>query len=1069
MQSIPTQLISSAAALLRPRMMLWSGGLLALALSMPCAGSGQEGRAPRSVVHDSVFQRLDARPIGPPGTSGRIASIEVLDRDPRVIWVGSATGGLWKSEDGGHTWEPQMDTVRVNSIGSVAVHQAAPHIVWVGTGEANTRNSMGVGRGVWKSQDGGRSWRHMGLERTEHIEAVVLHPEDPDVAWVSAPGPAWSDGDQRGVFKTTDGGETWRKVLYVDERTGAFELVLDPSNPNHLLASTWEHRRDPWFFSSGGEGSGLWKSYDGGESWARITSEHGLPEGELGRIGIAFSASDPRVAYALVEAEESALVRSEDGGETWRPVNTSTNVNDRPFYYSRVAVDPTNENRVYRISGDVSMSEDGGRTFEDITANGVHVDHHAFWTHPNGHTVITGSDGGVYFSNNRGDTWRFVENLPLAQFYHLAVGMDRPFSVYGGLQDNGSWRGPSEVWETPTYRGGSSVMAHHWVELGAGDGFAAIPDPTTPGVAYNMSQAGNLRRADLRTTEERSIRPPAPDSGTDLRFNWNSGLALDPFDSRVIYYGSQFLHRSPDRGESWEIISPDLTTDDPAKQRQRASGGLTLDVSGAENHTTILTIAPSPVERGVIWVGTDDGNVQVTRDDGATWTNVVERIPGVPPGTWVPHIEASEHDAGTAYVVFDNHRRGDWATHVYRTRDYGETWVPLSPEQVDGYVHAIEEDPVEPDLLFLGAEFGLYYSVDGGDTWRKWTPGAYPDGAPTRALVVHPRDHDLAVGTHGRGAWIVDDIRPLREFATDPSLAERPLHLFGPPPAVRHTRGTVGPFYFPGSTKYLGPNRPYGGLLSYWVSGRAASPPGDVEGETEGPELPVEIAILEGDSVIRLLEGPAEPGVNRVVWDLRVDPIEEEGEPGPEVLPGTYEVRVRLGDAVSSRSLEVLQDPRTDRTLSAMAAQRETILEGRRVQSDLARAIDRLEETRETLELYETRLADWEGGGPEQGRSLLDQTAELQEAATVLLVELRLPDDVKGSVYDGSVTAELSTTLGRATSTPDRPSPGRERELQWALDRAEGVSDRVDRFYSVEMQLYLDALEAAGFDLLSAG
>ncbi|HEX6133505.1 MAG TPA: hypothetical protein VFZ24_06065 [Longimicrobiales bacterium] len=1062
--------------------------LATLMIIAPACASAQRTRAPAAVQTDSVFHGLQARPIGPPGTSGRVAAVDVSPRDDREIWVGAATGGLWKSRDAGFTWTPVMDSVPVNSIGAIGIAPSAPDVVYVGTGEANTRNSMGVGRGVWKTQDGGRSWSYVGLPGTERIEAIIVHPRDPNTAWLSAQGPAWSDGEERGVFKTTDGGRTWRKVLYVDARTGAFELVIDPSNPEHLIASTWEHRRWPWFFTSGGPGSGLWSSWDGGETWRRQTESNGLPKGELGRIGLAFATNDPRVVYALVEAEKSALLRSDDGGETWRAVNTETNVNDRPFYYSRIYVDPTNENRVYRVAGDLTMSEDGGRTFRNIAPwSSVHVDHHAFWTHPDGRTIITGNDGGVYISHDRGGAWRFVENLVLAQFYHLSVDDATPFNVYGGLQDNGSWVGPSQVWETPSFKG-SHIVAHHWKEIGFGDGFAAVADPRHPNTGYSMSQGGNLRRFDLVTGEERDIMPTPPDDTTKLRFNWNAGIALDPLDPDVIYYGSQFLHTSRDRGETWRIISPDLTTNDPEKQKQAESGGLTLDVTAAENHTTILTIAPSPVERGVIWVGTDDGNVQVTRDGGGSWSNVVTRIRGVPSGTWVPHIEASRHAAGTAYVVFDDHRRGDWATYVYRTTDYGASWQPLASSGVDGYALAIEEDPVEPNLLFLGTEFGLYVSLDGGRSWRRWANGGYPAGASTMALVVHPRDHDLAIGTHGRGAWIIDDIRPLRALARSPRISESGVHVFDIPPAIQHTRGISGPFYFPGDTRYQGPNRPYGALISYWVGREAAAAVaadtgaaapaagGFMPGPQSGGRGPARIEIVEGDSVIRTLRGPAKHGVNRIAWALERRGIPQPGaaadapEPaGPEVLPGRYSVRVRIGDQVSEGVVDVLQDPRTDRPVVAMRQNLETVTRGQRAVADLRRAIDRLERTQSALELYGKELARWESADSATRASLIERTDSVKARVRALLERLRLPPDTKGIVDDTTVTSRLQEALGRATSTPDQPSPDRVQILEQAIARARDLLAEIDRFHATEVSAYRDAVRAAGFELLGGG
>jgi len=1045
---------------------------------------------------DSIFRGLDARSIGPAGTSGRVSAIAISPRDERIAYVGAATGGLWRSPDGGFTWSPLMDDLSVSSIGAIAVSPATPHTLWVGTGEGSTRNSMGVGRGIWKSEDDGKTWRHVGLAETERIEKIRLHPADPDVAWVSALGPAWSDGEERGVFKTTDGGESWRKVLYVSERTGAFDLVVDPSNPDHLLASTWEYRRWPWFFESGGPGSGLWESWDGGETWERQGPEDGLPRGDLGRIGLAFSPGDPDVAYALVEAEESALLRSEDGGRSWKAVNTDTNVNPRAFYYSRIAVDPTNENRVYRISGDLDMSEDGGRTFETIAPwESVHVDNHTFWASPDGTTLWTGNDGGVFITHDRGGAWRFVENLPLSQFYHLSVDHEVPFNVYGGLQDNGSWRGPSQVWEQPSFAG-ANVVSHHWRTIGFGDGFAALSDPTDPTLGYSQSQGGFLRRFDLETNETELIRPPAPDSATELRFNWNAGIALDPFDPEVIYYGSQFVHRSPDRGETWEIISPDLTTDDPEKQRQAESGGLTHDVTNAENHTTILVIAPSPLERGVLWVGTDDGNVQLTRDGGETWTNVVDRIPGVPEATWVPHIEASAHDPATAYVVFDDHRRGNWTPYVFRTRDYGESWQALSPEQIDGFIHTLEEDPEEPNLLFLGTEFGLYVSLDAGAEWRKWIHGGYPAGVPTREVVVHPRDADLAVGTHGRGAWIVDDIRPLRAVAAAPGIAERPLHLFEIPPAIQHNRGMTGPFYFPGDTRYEGENRPYGALVSYSVSPGVAEAAAEGEedraeaggGEPEGGGSPfgpqgsavgtgpATLEILEGDSVIRTLRGPAEAGVNRRAWGLERRGIPTPGAPedapeptGPEVLPGTYGVRVTVGDHTAEGTVEVRPDPRREKSIEVLRANLDAYWRGQERMAELRGAVRRLEETREALDLAAGRLEGWDGGDEAAREDLAEATDSVRSRVSALLERLRVPDDTKGIVKDTTMTSRLGGAINEATGTPYAPSEGRLRQMEWTMRAAARLLGEIEAFYAEDLPAYRRTLTEAGFDLFGSG
>ena len=714
-----------------------------------------------------LFSGMKARSIGPAGMSGRIGDIEAVVSNSNIIYVGAATGGVWKSTNGGITWKPIFDNQPASSIGAVSVFQANPSIVWIGTGEGNPRNSVGVGNGIYKSLDAGETWKFLGLEKTEKIHRVVLHPTDPNIAYVAALGTTWGENPERGVFKTTDGGKKWQKLLFIDQKTGCADLVMDPTNPNKLFAAMWEHRRWPWFFKSGGPGSGLYLTYDGGENWKKITEKEGLPKGELGRIGVAIARNNPDVVYALVEAEKSALCRSDDGGRNWKIINQSRNVNPRPFYYADLRVDPQNENRIYSLHSRLTVSNDGGKSFERIRSR-VHSDHHALWIHPeNGNFMIDGNDGGVAFSYDHGQTWRFVDNLPLAQFYHINIDMEIPYNIYGGMQDNGSWRGPSDAWQI------GGIRNFHWEEVGFGDGFATLSDPNDSNIGYCMSQGGYLNRFNRITGERKDIRPPAPDS-IELRFNWNAAIAIDPFDPKTVYYGSQFVHKSTDRGDSWTIISPDLTTNDPEKQKQAESGGLTFDVTNAENHCSILTIAPSPLKPGIIWVGTDDGNVQVTQDDGKTWKNVIQNIPRLPDNTWCPHIEASKFDAGTAYAVFEDHQRSNWTTYIYKTENFGKKWESLakndptvpkeknSPEQW-GFVHVIEQDPVNKNLLYLGTEFGLFISFDDGKNWLKWKHGV--PTVPVRALIVHPRDHDLVIGTHGRAAYILDDVRPLRSIS----------------------------------------------------------------------------------------------------------------------------------------------------------------------------------------------------------------------------------------------------------------------------------------------------------------
>ncbi|NNG15110.1 MAG: hypothetical protein HKM89_01430, partial [Gemmatimonadales bacterium] len=918
---------------------LISGGavtLLTMALTVPL----------HAQVDPELLAGMKARSIGPAGMSGRIADIEAVESNPNIVYVGTATGGVWKSLNGGLTLEPIFDDQPVHAIGSIEVFQASPDIVWVGTGEGNPRNSVsGTGWGVFKSMDGGRSWEHLGLENTERVHRIALHPMNPEIAYVGAMGSMWKPNPERGVFKTEDGGATWRKILYVNENTGVGDMEMDPTNPNKMLVAMWDYQRWPWFFRSGGPGSGLYLTVDGGNSWKKLTPEDGLPEGDLGRMGLAIARSDPSIVYALIEAKENALYKSTDGGHSWRKISTDNDIGNRPFYYYDLRVDPRDPNRIYSLYSRVSLSTDAGESFDVLVRGGVHSDHHAMWINPNDPAhIYEGNDGGFYVSHDRGATWDFARALPLAQYYHVNVDMETPYNVIGGLQDNGSWRGPAYTWE----RGG--IRNHHWTRVGGGDGFAVVADPDQPTLGYAMSQQGFLRRWNVETGESRDIRPAHPD-GIDLRFNWNAAIAIDPFDGGTVYYGSQFVHKSSDRGLTWELISPDLTTNNPEWQQQLESGGLTYDVTGAENFTSIVTIAPSAVQEGVIWVGTDDGRVHVTRDGGGTWTSVEDKLRGVPDNTWVPHIEPSKFDAATAYVVFDDHRRGNFETYVYKATDYGNKWQTLANDDIWGYALVIEQDPVKEDLLFLGTEFGLYVSVDGGDGWMKWKHGL--PTASTMALVVHPREHDLVIGTHGRSAFIIDDIRPLRSL-TPATLAE-PVHLFAIADAIQYRSNQASGPGSPGHGEFRGENRPYGALITFSLNADDLPHPNEemereraqgrrqatqaVEGEEGGrerrPQVSIEVSDGAGE-VIRTFRQPAVLGVNRVAWNLALDafrrPRVGQQQPsffqpsGPQVLPGTYTVTVKYGDHEASGAVNVLPDPRYDIPAADRIAKHETLM-----------------------------------------------------------------------------------------------------------------------------------------------
>ncbi len=1016
-----------------------SGSLLLVAAvaSAPAGLAGQQ-------LPMEQLEAMQARSIGPAGMSGRVTSIDALEMDRNTVYVGTASGGVWKSTNAGDTFEPIFDDERIINIGAVAVHQTYRDIVWVGTGEGNPRNSADPGAGLYKSIDGGETWSFLGLEETRQIHRILLHPTDPDVAWVGAMGPIWSAGSERGVYRTTDGGETWEKVLYVDEDTGIADLVQDPVNPNKIIAAMWSFRRWPWYFESGyGDGSGLYITYDGGENWTELTEEHGLPDSKMGRTGLAIARSNPNWVYALIEAEDDGgLYLSTDGGQSFELINEESGVLNRPFYYTDIFVDPTNHLRVYNLSSVVRISDDGGRSFE-VMRNDVHSDFHAMWIDPNdGRHIYLGNDGGFVISSDRAENWRVTDNLPVGQFYHISVDNDIPFNVYGGMQDNGSWKGPSDVWQV------DGIRNWEWRETTFGDGFNSIVDPTNELVGFGMSQGGNLQRWDYRTGERKPIRPYHPDDDVELRFHWNAALALDPHAPGTIYYGSQFLHRSSDQGGSWELLSPDLTTNDSTKQNYDESGGLTRDATGAENHTSILTIAPSPLERGVIWVGTDDGNVQLTRDDGASWTNYAEEMRGPQQATWVPHIEASRHDAATAYVVLEDHRRGAWDPWIFRTTDYGESWENIA-QGIDGYVHTIEEDPVEPNLLFAGSELGLWVSIDAGESWTRWTHG-FP-AAPVRSLVVHERDHDLAIGTFGRAIYILDDVRPLRAMAAavraEASAAPETLTLFDAPVAYLARVRAMNGYHFSGDAMFKGETRMRGAMMSYWVSDAR-------------PSQRAKIEILDADGeVIRELRGPAEIGLNRTSWDLRVDlpegGDEEEGgggrfaPRGPEVVPGSYMARVTVGDQISEEvAITVLPDPRVEVSMAARTAKFEATMRGTRLGQRLTAMQRRVRDGTRAIEKVRDALQGLDDDGMSdlrrQGREVVDALEEIE--------------------FDAA-NRQRRGAFALASSW-DAPTEG---EIL-ALDRMERALDaievEIDRVMAEDFEALRTALEEAGLGVL---
>jgi photosystem II stability/assembly factor-like uncharacterized protein len=996
--------------------------LLILCLVLPGLSLGK--------IDPEMFSKIKPRCIGPANMSGRIGDIDVVIANPGVIYVGTATGGVWKSENSGIDWKPIFDDQPTSSIGAVRICQQNPNILWIGTGEGNPRNSAGVGRGIFKSIDAGRTWTLMGLEKTERISRIALDPFNADVAYAAAMGTTWGENPERGVFKTTDGGKTWEKVLYIDQKTGAADLAMAPDNPNKLLAAMWEHRRWPWFFKSGGPGSGLYITTDGGKNWKKLTHENGLPKGDLGRIGIAFAQNKPNIVYALVEAEKNVLLRSDDGGFTWKTVNDQPGVSDRPFYYSDIRVNPRNENIVYALASSLKVSEDGGKNFTELTKWGqAHSDFQAMWIHPDGEFMVVGNDGGIVISLDRGKTWRFARNLPLGQFYHISYDKGIPYNVYGGLQDNGSWRGPSAVL---TDRG---IFNYHWRSVGGGDGFDTAPDPENNCCGYSMSQGGRLLYFNVNTGRQKGIRPT--ESDVKHRYNWNAGFAQDPFDPAVIYYGSQFVHRSPDRGQTWEIISPDLTTNDPEKQKQAESGGLTLDVTNAENHTTILCIAPSPVKKDVIWVGTDDGNVQLTTDAGKNWQLVSQSLTGtktkkgsVPYGSCVPHVEASKFKPACAFVVFDDHFRANWTPYAFVTEDYGKTWKSLVTKDIDGFVHVIEQDHVNKDLLFLGTEFGFYFSVNRGKEWIKWNAG-FPT-VPVRDLAVHPRDNDLIIGTHGRSVYILDDISFLRGL--DPVVFNKNAYLFKPADTYQSRTSGSSAYSTIGDTEFLGQNRETGVLITYYFN-----PPEKPEKDKKSDEKPIsemmergrgrrpgsadkpkfKIEILdEKEKVIRELEIKPDKGINRITWDLREKAIElpgmssepmgrrfSRGRRGLYVLPGTYTVRLPYGDTPLTHSIQVKPDPRYKMDMEVLKKNYDM---SRKVELMMMRVFGAVTEIRQTQETIQTVIKLVKNADIKNKKELMDEAKALDEKLKALSEKVR-PGSGRQGIPDRS--ASLSSKI----------------------------------------------------------
>ena len=874
--------------------------LAVIGLSMPFLLPAQE------VKFDSdTISGLGARNIGSATMSGRVSALTAVKEDGRLtVYIGSASGGVWKSVNGGTTYKPVFDKQPVQSIGAIAIDPQAPKTIWVGTGESWTRNSVSIGDGIYRSTDGGENWTNLGLRDSERISKILIDPKDSDTIYACVPGKLWSDSEERGVYRTSDGGKTWNKILKGSNlSTGCSMISMNSQNPKVLFAGMWDFRRKGWTFRSGGEsptapsGSALYLSTDGGTTWSELDEKtaQGLPPKPWGRIAVAIAPSNPGAVYALIESTRSALFRSSDGGKTWRERDRSNMMVWRPFYFANLIVDPENENKLYKPDLGLIMSEDGGKSFSGVSG-GAHGDFHDIWVDPdNTNHLIAGDDGGVWYSYDGSNTWWKASNLPISQFYHVSSDMADPYQVYGGLQDNSSWVGDSQ------YPGG--ITNGRWENLYGGDGFWAFSDTGDPRYAYAESQGGEIGRINRDTLEQRPIKPQPNYGEGKLRFNWNTPIHISPNEKGTIYIGAQFLFRSRDHGQSWERISPDLTTNDPEKQKQEESGGVTVDNSSAEEFTTIYSISESPRDGKTIWVGTDDGNLQLTRDGAKTWNNVVSNVSDLPKLSWVSWVEASVHDRATAYATFDRHTFGDMAPHAYKTTDYGKTWsTVIAPDSgVRGYAHVIKEDAFSPNILFLGTEFGLWVSLDGGKHWAEYKGHNFPSVA-VRDIVVQPRERDLVVATHGRGIWIIDDITPLRHL-TPEVLSKEATFLEGRPAQQRINTSGGWP---EGSAAFSGPNPPNGAWITYYQRKR------HIFGR-----MKLEVFDSTG-KLVDTLPSNNRRGISRVEWPMRLKAPRVpraaiaafDASEGPRVVPGTYTVKMTRGNDTYTEQLAVGLDPR---------------------------------------------------------------------------------------------------------------------------------------------------------------
>lgn len=1018
------------------------------------------------------LRSLKPRSIGPASMSGRITAIDAVVKNPDTWYVGAASGGVWKTTNAGATWTPVFDGQPTLNIGSIAIQQSNPNIIWVGTGEGNPRNSLNLGEGIYRSMDAGKTWKRMGLEKTRNLHRIIIDPVNPDIIYAAAIGNPFATHPERGVYKTTDGGETWKLVLHTNDTSGCADLAMDPSNPNKLIANIWQHRRTPWSFKSGGPGSGLFITNDGGKNWKKLSKVDGLPAGDYGRIGISFAPSMPSRVYAMVEATKNGLYKSDDGGLKWELItDVPAIVTNRPFYFQDIAVDTKNENRIYSIHDIVELSEDGGKTFRTLLPySGIHPDHHAWWIHPDDpNFILDGNDGGIGISRDRGRNWNFNENLPVGQFYHVNVDNEIPYNIMGGMQDNGTWHGPAYTW----INGG--IRNFYWNNIGGGDGFDAMPDPDDADWVYSMSQGGNLQRQNYKTGESWFLKPPALDTVTKLRFNWNSAIAQDPFDHNTIYYGSQFVHKSSDKGVSWQTISPDLTTNDSVKIDQSENGGLTLDITGAETHCTILTIEPSAKDRNVLWAGTDDGNLQLTRDGGKTWTSFRGKIPGMPIGAWIPQVKASRYNAAEAFVIVNDYRRGDFKPYIFRTTDFGKTWTNMmAGKNIGAYMLCVLQDPVEPNLVFAGAENGVWVSFDNGASFRHWQNDVFP-AVSTFDMAIQEREADLVIGTFGRSLWVMDDIRPMRAMAANSGKAfSKKLTVFQTPEAYQASYRSAPGYDWSTYGLWNADNKRRGAMVSYFII------PSKDTGAGKMDSLRVRI-YNEKNELIRNLRWKADTGFNRQWWGMEERGFRQPGiaraggrgaggvsgaEPaGLQVFPGTYKIVLNHGRESDSTFVTIKEDPRLKKTDEVKTAQRKMLDRLRKSSDRLLTGLDRLAESEDLLSKVSSNVRGLEG----------KEIDSLRKITTVMQDSIRnIREMINGKTSDRqglsrpaqlTVINAMQTAQSYITSKTVVPGPQEEQLVKNAELFIDAAIKRINQFYATSWTAYRKQTESTRLNL----